>query len=125
MTVRQIIAVVDDEPGILRGIERLLSRHDFDTEVYGSGEAFLARSEIARLACAILDIHLGGMSGIEVRRQLAIRNAALPIIFMTAVDSTAVRNEAARAGHAAFLPKPFSAEELVNAVRQATARVHI
>jgi FixJ family two-component response regulator len=117
--VEKIIAVIDDEPSVLRSLRRLLTSHHFKTEVFSSGEAFLARPEADDVACIVVDIHLGGMSGIEVRRRLAARGSTVPVIFMTALDSSAVRREAIEAGCAAFLPKPLSGHELVGAIQQA------
>lgn len=117
----KIIAIIDDEPSVLRSLKRLLASHHFKTEVFNSGEAFLQRANMDDVACIVLDIHLGGMSGIEVRRRLAERGSTVPIIFITALDSLTVRKEAIDAGCAALLPKPLSGHELVGAIQQATA----
>jgi len=120
-TSNQIIAIVDDDLSVLRGLTRLLNNLHFKTEVFSSAEAFLQRPESSEVSCVVLDIHLGGMSGIEARRRLSARGSTVPIIFMTALDSAAVRKEAIEVGCAAFLPKPFSGNELLNAIRNATA----
>lgn len=106
---------------MLRGLRRLLDTHDFMTEVFDSGEAFLERGATNDVACIVLDIHMGGISGIEMRRRLAAMGSTIPVIFMTALDSAAVRKEAIEAGCAAFLPKPFSGRELIGAIRKATS----
>ena len=115
----KIIAIIDDEPSVLRSLRRLLASHHFRTEVFSSGEAFLARPKTDDVACIVADIHLGGMSGIEVGRRLAARGSTVPIIFTTALDSSAVRREAIAAGCAAYLPKPLAGHELVGAIRKA------
>ena len=120
-TSKKTIAIVDDEPSVLRGLSRLLDTHHFKAEVFRSGEAFLERGTIADVACIVLDINMAGMSGIEMRRRLAARGSTTPVIFMTALDSTEVRKEAIEAGCAAFLSKPFSGHELIGAIRKATA----
>jgi FixJ family two-component response regulator len=117
----QIIAIVDDEPSVLRGLRRLLNTRGFKAEIFDSGEAFLERGTTSDVACIVLDIHLGGISGIEMRRRLVARGSTIPVIFMTALDSAAVRKEAIEAGCAAFLPKPFSGSELICAIRKATS----
>jgi FixJ family two-component response regulator len=117
---RKVIAIVDDEENLLRGLTRLLDTHKIKTKTFSSGEAFLERAEDSNIACVVLDINLGaGMSGIETRRRLAAKGVSLPIIFITALDSAAVRKEAMEAGCAAFLPKPFSGKELIGAIRKA------
>jgi FixJ family two-component response regulator len=118
---RKLIAIVDDEPSVLRGLSRLLNTHNFKTEVFKSGEAFLESGATNDVACIVLDIHMGGISGIEMRRRLAARGSRIPVIFMTAIDSAAVRKEAIEVGCAAFLPKPFSGQELIGAIRKATS----
>lgn len=106
---------------MLRGLSRLLNTHHFETEVFNSGEAFLDRGTTADVACIVLDIHLGGISGIEMRRRLTARGSTIPVIFMTALDSAAVRKEAIEVGCAAFLPKPLSGHELIGAIRKVTS----
>lgn len=116
-----MIAIVDDEPSVVRGLARLLVAHHFATEAFSSGEAFLERDTTNDVACIILDIHLGGISGIEMRRRLTARGSKIPVIFMTAVDSAAVRKEAIEAGCAAFLSKPFSGHKLISEIQKATS----
>ena len=78
------VAVVEDDPSMRRSVERLLNAHGFATEGYASAEAFLGRTSGSQAVCVILDIHLDGMTGIELRRQLTVSGSALPVIFMTA-----------------------------------------
>jgi len=118
-TKGQVIAIVDDDPGFLKGLKRLLDACGFTTEVFASGEEFLDRDSTSDIACIVLDINLGGMSGIEVRRRLAGRGSTIPVIFITALDTAATRKEAMDAGYAAFLGKPFSGRALIDAIREA------
>ena len=69
----------------------------------------------------MLDIHLDGMSGIELRVHLQKHQPCVPVIFVTAVDDQTLEREAMRAGCVAFLHKPFPAESLIGAVRKALA----
>src|SRR5262245_4896177 len=78
------IAVVDDDPSMLKGLVRLLNAHGFGTQAFASAEAFLADSGAGSAACLVLDIHLGGISGIELRRRLTASGSRLPVIFITA-----------------------------------------
>jgi len=115
----KIVAVVEDSPSVLRGLERLLRARGLATEVFASAEEFLASSASARAACLVLDIQLGGMSGFELQRQLAASGSRLPIIFMTAFDSDATRMRAMEAGCLAYLRKPFAAKLLFDAIDKA------
>ena len=116
---RKIVAIVDDDPSMLRATENLLDASGFATKAFASAEEFLARADATRVDCLLLDIDLGGMSGIELRRQLKSSGSALPIIFMTALDDEALRAEALEAGCIAFLRKPFPARQLMDAIAMA------
>ncbi len=110
MTSRScVIAVVDDEPSFLKGLKRLLDASNFTTETYDSGEAFLARGNFGNVSCIVLDVNMPTMSGIELRRRLKDLGSTIPVIFITAPDTVAVRREANDLGCAGFLHKPFSA----------------
>jgi len=118
---RKVVAVVDDDPSMLKAIARLLGAHGFDAEVFASAEAFLRRDAAEDAACLVLDVNLGGMSGIELRRRLTDTGSRLPIIFITAVDDEATEQEAVAAGCVAYLHKPFPATQLIGAIQAATA----
>jgi FixJ family two-component response regulator len=115
------VAVVEDDPSMRRSVERLLNVHGFPTEGYSSAETFLSRDAVSKIVCIVLDVHLGGMSGIELRRRLKDSGSRLPIIFITAVDDDALELEAAEAGCIAYLHKPFPATLLIAAVDRALA----
>jgi FixJ family two-component response regulator len=120
-TTKAVIAVVDDDAGILRGLKRLLDARGFATKTFQSGEEFLQGDEADKSACVILDIHMDGMSGIETRRALSARGSRVPVIFMTALETASVRREAIESGCAAFLEKPVSGQVLIETIQNATA----
>ena len=113
------VAIVEDDPGMRRSVERVLNLHGFEAEIFPSAEAFLGRDPDSRVACLVLDVHLPGISGLELRRRLTAAGSTLPVIFITAVDHDAVETAAIQAGCAAYLHKPFSAELLITAVTNA------
>ena len=113
MTTRKLVLVVDDDPSMLGAVERLLRVHGFDTEVFNTVESFLDRARLCDATCLVLDIHLDGMSGIELKRQLTLSGIELPVIFITANDSEATRKAAMEAGCVAYLPKPFPTKSLI------------
>ena len=117
---RKVIAIVDDEQTMLKAIERLLTARGFATQGFVSAEAFLDSSTAQDAACLVLDIHLGGMSGIELRRRLKAVRSTIPVIFITAVDDEAVHREAMDAGCVACLRKPFQGSLLISAIDKAT-----
>ena len=71
--------------------------------------------------CLLLDIHLGGISGIELQRKLAASGSTCPVIFMTANDDEATRNAAMDAGCIGYLSKPFAQRVLLDAILKAVA----
>lgn len=116
-----IVALVDNDPCMLKALHRLLIVHGFDVETYVSAEAFLNRSAANEVDCLILDINLDGMSGITLRRQLATSGSGVPVIFMTAFDNERTHQEALSAGCIAYLLKPFPAASLLRAIEKAAA----
>ena len=119
MTARKLVIVVDDDPSILAAVKRLLRVHGFDTEVFNTAESFLDRANLCGVTCLVLDIHLDGMSGIELRRQLTRSGIELPVVFITANDSEPSRKAAMEAGCVAYLQKPFLTKLLMDAIEAA------
>lgn len=113
------IAVVDDNASMLQGLSRLLSAHGFQVRTFASAELFLDGLDTSEADCLLLDIHLGGISGIELHRKLTASGSDLPIIFMTANDNAATRQEAFDTGCIAYLRKPFRASALIEAINRA------
>ena len=118
---KKVIAVVDDEQAMRKAIERLLTARGFATQGFASAEAFLDSCDAKDVACLVLDIHLDGMSGIELRRRLNAVRSKLAVIFITAVDDEAIQREAMEVGCVACLHKPFQASLLIDAIEKATS----
>jgi FixJ family two-component response regulator len=114
----KVIFVVEDDPSFLKGVTRLLRRHGFTVEAFNSAETFLEHALLCRAHCLLIDIHLDGKSGIELKLQLKASNCP-PVIFMTGNDNERTRKEAATAGCVAYLCKPFSGNLLINAINSA------
>jgi FixJ family two-component response regulator len=111
-----VVAVVDDDPSMLRAADDLLGAHGFATLKFSSADEFLEGGAAAKADCLLLDIHLGGMSGLELRQKLKASHPKLPVIFMTALADEAIRQQAVQAGCATFLQKPFPAHQLIQAI---------
>ena len=118
------IGVVDDDSSFLRALERLLRAAGYEPLGYPTAEVFLEESPRPPLNCVILDVRLGALTGFDLARRLAAEGLRLPIIFITAHDEPEVRQQAQEAGCIAYLRKPFSAQSLVEAIRQALPLVH-
>ena len=113
------VAVVDDDDSFARSLERLFRASGFEVQTYSSGEAFLAAEKLPQPDCLVLDIHLGGMSGLDLQRRLRELRSAVPIIFVTAHDAPGVRGEAEGGGCSAYLLKPVSRQSLLEATHRA------
>ena len=113
--------VVDDDAAILKSVSRLLARHGIESRTFASAEALLESHSVQTATCLLLDIHLGGISGLELRRRLAASGSKCPVIFMTANDDETTRNKAMDVGCVAYLRKPFAGHVLLDAIGKAIA----
>ena len=104
---------------MLKGLARLLRVYKFEPHVFSSAEAFLDSTVANETTCVIVDIQLGGISGIELRRRLTASGSTLPVIFITATDNETTRKEALETGCIAYLQKPFPARLLIDAIGKA------
>ena len=121
MPNRNLIFVVDDDPGTLRGVRRLLRQYGYDSMLFPSAEAFEKHNDIEKAGCIVLDINLNGASGIDLRHRLKAAGHSVPVIYMTGNDNPAVRKAALESGCLAYLTKPFSAKSLIEPVERASA----
>ncbi|MGM4913149.1 response regulator [Hyphomicrobiales bacterium] len=117
--LRRTVAVVDDDASLRRSVGRLLNAYGFAAVEYASAEAFHVRDPKTPIDCLVLDIDLGGMSGIELQRRLKGAGAKLPIIFITALEDMRLQTEAEQAGCIAYLRKPFAGSVLIDAIKKA------
>jgi FixJ family two-component response regulator len=119
MTDRKSIVVVDDDAGLNHAIGRVLTAAGFNALAFPSAEALLEGDAAADAACMILDVHLPGLSGFDLRRRLKERGIEPPVIFMTAYDDAESRKQAQAAGAVAFFSKPFQRQPLLAAIAKA------
>ena len=113
------IAVVDDDESFARAFERLFRASGFHVRTYHSAEAFLATTTLQQPDCLVLDMQLGGMSGLDLQRRLREIGAPVPIIFVTAHDTSDARTEAERGGCAAYFLKPVAGASIIEAITKA------
>ena len=110
------IALVEDEAPVRIALARLLRLADYEVSVYASGEEFLADLGESMPQCAVLDVHLPGLSGIQVQKRLQSDRVQVPVVFITASDDPALDREAIDAGGLRMLRKPFSNDDLLAAI---------
>ena len=113
---QRIVAIIDDDPGIQVSLSDLLGARGFKTSVFSSAEDWLARGTCVRADCMLVDVYLGGISGIELQRRLRASGSTIPVIFMTAHYDEATRSQALDAGCVSFLCKPFRPTQLIEAI---------
>ena len=114
-----LVAVVDDDTSVRRALTRLLQSADFRVLTYASATEFLDSGIGNAPDCVILDIHLGGMSGLEMLLRLRESGHNLPVLIITAHDDAQSREAAARGGCVAYLRKPLDAKVLLDEVAAA------
>ena len=118
------VAVVDDEEPIRKALERLLRAFGVYAETFPSGQAFLdSLGTPPRPDCLILDLHMPGMTGLHVLRQLQESGVPIPTIVITAYDEPETRTDCLAAGAAAYLRKPLDDSVLLETIK-ATVRDH-
>ena len=115
-----LVAVVDDDVSVRESLESLIRSVGLEVRLSASAEEFLNSPQSRTADCLVFDVRLPGMSGIDLHRHLVAQRSAGPVIFMTAhgFDHRA-KSEAASDWTVAYLTKPFSEEEFLNAVAAA------
>ena len=116
------IVVVDDDASVRRGLERLLRSAGYQVEAFASVHAMLTGTDLADVACLILDVQMPGPSGLDLQASLALEGVPTPIVFITGHGDVQMAVRAMRAGAVDFLAKPFDAQDLFDAVEQARRR---
>jgi FixJ family two-component response regulator len=117
-----LISVVDDDLSVRRALRRSLHAAGYTVETFASAREFLDAAALDRTRCLVLDVHLNGMSGLELAEQLATARNAVPIILITAHDDAPTRERASQAGATAYLSKPFDDHTLLDAIRKTLGR---
>jgi len=113
------VAIVDDEEGIRKALSRLLRASGLDAESYANGQEFLDAAAAHRPDCVVLDLHMPGMSGLQVLRKLKAAGQRLSIVVITAHDEPETRERCIDAGACAYLRKPLEDRLLLNAISAA------
>lgn len=110
------VAIVDDEEPVLKALKRLLAASGLEVEGFASARAFLDASERRRPDCILLDLHMKGMSGLDLLRELRLRAPAVPALVLTAHDDPGTREACLAAGARAYLCKPLDERALLSAI---------
>ena len=118
----QTVFIVDDDAAIRDSLSLLLGLKGFRTAMFNSAEDFLGSVRKDWRGCLLLDIKMGGMSGLDLQSKLHSQGSYLPIVFITGHGDTASARSALKAGAEDFLEKPLDDVELVKSVNSALER---
>jgi FixJ family two-component response regulator len=114
-----LIAVVDDDPSVLKALLRLFRSSGFKARGFASGEEFLTSLPFNRYDCLVLDLRMPGMSGIDVQQDSDFLKAGISTVVITAHDEVDTRLKCLAAGAVGYLSKPFDDDVLLQAVMDA------
>ena len=110
------IAIVDDDPSVLKALARLLSARAFQIRTYTSAREFLSALPGGLPECLIVDLQMPDMTGLELQRHLTRNGIQIPTIVITAHNEAGARERCEFAGAAAFLAKPLQDTSLLAAI---------
>ena len=119
-----LIAVVDDEEAVCRALKRLLSASCLDVVTFSSGKAFREALPSTRPDCAVLDLHMPGLSGLDLLKWLVNAGELVPVIIITGRDDQGTCAACLAAGASAYLPKPLDHAKLLQAIEKALPQGH-
>ena len=114
---RNLISIIDDDDSVRRTTALLIESFGFRAAAFESAQGFLKSGQLHDTSCLIVDVQMPGKNGLQLQSHLAAAGCGIPIIFITAYDDKDSRRRAMQAGAVAFLGKPFSGEQLLQAIR--------
>jgi FixJ family two-component response regulator len=117
-----LVAIVDDDPSVRRGLERLIQSAGWKVESFASAQEFLVFPRTAAPTCLVLDLQLPGLSGLDLQKRLAKIGLEIPIVFLTGHGNIPASVQAMKAGAVEFLTKPIDEQDLFRAIREAIER---
>ena len=116
------VFVIDDDPLIVRSLERVLRQHGYDVDAFTNADTFLNRAPYEGPACLLLDLRMPGIDGLDLQQTLLSRGIEWPIVFFSGQGDISSATRAMREGAVDFLVKPLNEEQLVQAVARAGER---
>lgn len=121
MPFRRYIAVIDDDESLCRSLARLLQQAGYQAITFTSAEAFLDDPLRTHFGCLLVDVQLGGMTGIEMHAKLVAEGNLTPVVFITAYDDPRARAQAEGQGCAGYFKKTDAGVDILDTVRRLTA----
>ena len=112
------VYVIDDDEGVRDSLQWLLEGKDYRVRCFDCAETFLSRYDAREVACLIVDIRMGGMTGLELQDRLVERKSPLPIVFITGHGDVPMAVDTMKKGAMDFIQKPFNEQQLVPLVER-------
>lgn len=116
MLAGSVICIVDDDEEVRESIGAFFRSAGVTTTGFEAAEALLASPELTSMDCLITDLHMPGMDGLDLQRQLSVRGRQVPVILLTAFPTPQARNVAESLGVSVFMEKPVDPEVLLDKV---------
>src|SRR5437868_6693522 len=119
VTVRPIIAIVDDDGAVRNAMGGLLRSLDFAVQLFGAGQELLRCTSLSCMSCVITDVKMPGMDGFALIEALRERNLDIPVIFMTAFAHDGYEQRVIAMGATCVLNKPFQDTDMIQCIEKA------
>jgi len=119
---RPVIAIVDDDESVREATMSLMRASGFAVEAFACAEDFLSSDLEHRASCLIADVHMPGMSGLDLLNHLAGSGNSILTVLITAYPNDALRMRALKAGVVGYLTKPFAEDDLLHCINMALER---
>ena len=119
MPVVPVISIIDDDPSVRAATYNLVRSFGYVVHTFESAEAFLQSPQLAETSCAIVDVRMPAMSGLDMQAHLRAQGNTMPLIFITAVSDAHARTRALAGGACGFLTKPFDKDALIGCIDSA------
>jgi FixJ family two-component response regulator len=117
-----LVAIVDDDPSVRRGLQRLIRSAGWKVETFASAQDFLDRPLAISPNCLVLDLQLPGLSGLDLQQRMADLGLDIPVVFLTGQGNIPASVKAMKAGAIEFLTKPVDEQNLLKAIEEAIER---
>jgi FixJ family two-component response regulator len=114
-----LIGVVDDDESVRDALSSLIRSAGYRCALFPSAQDFLDSGRLDETDCALLDVRMPGLNGLELQTKLRQSGSSIPVIFVTAQPDEQIRERALRDGAIAFFGKPFNDEALLASIRTA------
>ncbi len=117
-----VISVIDDDPSVRKGLERLIRSMGWKVETFASAQEFLDAPRTEAPGCLVLDLQMPGLSGLDLQKRLSDAGLETPVVFLTGHGDIPASVRAMKAGAVEFLTKPVDEDSLLAALQEAIDR---